>query len=153
MTAIGSLLRDIRHSFRVLFKSPAFLVAAVSILALGIGANAVMFSVVNAVVIRPLSFPNAEHLVRVWHTPPAAQFPGLETFSVSPANYLDWRAQNDVFDRMAIYTRAAMSLTGPGQQPESIRSAVVSVDFFDVLGVKPIRGRLFEAGEDEEGND
>jgi putative ABC transport system permease protein len=153
MAMIDSVLRDIRYSIRLLRKSPAFFIVAVSILGLGIGANTVMFSVVNAVVVRPLPFPGADRLVQVWHVPPPAQFPGARTFSVSPANYFDWRAQNDVFERMAIYTRGNGSLTGPGQEPVAIRAGVVSVDFFDVLGVKPVRGRLFKAGEDERGQD
>jgi putative ABC transport system permease protein len=153
MPAIASLLRDIRYGVRVLLKSPAFFIAAVLILALGIGANTVMFSVVNAVVVRPLPFLDAGRLVRVWHVPPPVQFPGAKTFAVSPANYLDWRAQNDVFERMAIYTGGRPSLTGPGLSPDAVRAGIVSVDFFDVLGVKPIRGRVFEVGEDEPGRD
>jgi putative ABC transport system permease protein len=153
MSRTDSLLRDIRYGFRVLYKTPAFFIVSVVILGLGIGANTVMFSVVNALVIRPLPFPNADRLVRVWHVPPPAQFPGATTFSVSPANYLDWRAQNGVFGQMAIYTEGSANLTAPGQEPDAVRAGIVSTDFFDVLGVTPIRGRLFAAGEDEPGKD
>jgi putative ABC transport system permease protein len=151
MATIDSLLRDVRYSLRILLKSPGFLAAAILILGLGIGANTMMFSVVNAVVVRPLPYPNADRLVRVWHTPPAAQFPGARTFAVSPANYLDWRAQNTVFERMAIWTGGRANLTGPGLDPDAVRAGIVSVDFFDVLGVKAIRGRVFQPGEDEPG--
>jgi putative ABC transport system permease protein len=153
MPILDALGRDLKYSVRVLFKSPAFLIAAVLILGLGIGANAVMFTVVNAVVVRPLSFPSSDRLVRLWHVPPPAQFPGARIFSVSPANYLDWRAQSTVFERMAIFGGAPATLTGGGQEPAAFRMGVVSVDFFDVLGMKAIRGRLFQTGEDEQGRD
>src|SRR5262245_44531371 len=103
MTHLAALWRDLRYSGRVLLKSPAFSLAASLILGVGIAANTVMFSVVNAVVVRPLPYPDANRLVHVWHVPPPAQFPGAKTFYVSPANYLDWRAQNDVFERMSIF--------------------------------------------------
>jgi predicted permease len=110
-----------------------------------------MFSLVNAVVIRPLPFPEAGRLVHVWHVPPAAQFPGATRFSVSPANYLDWGAQNHVFERMSIYAPRGVTLTGSGQQAEAVPAGLVSADFFNVLGILPLSGRLFERGEDEPG--
>jgi len=108
---IESVLRDVRYGVRVLAKSPWFSIAVVLILGLGIGANTAMFSVVNAVALRPLAFPEPDRLVRVWHVPPPRQFPGMTRFTVSPANYLDWRAQNDVFERMAIYSTQRVNLT------------------------------------------
>jgi len=108
---IESMLRDVRYGVRVLAKSPWFSIAVVLILGLGIGANTAMFSVVNAVALRPLAFPEPDRLVRVWHVPPPRQFPGMTRFTVSPANYLDWRAQNDVFERMAIYGTQRVNLT------------------------------------------
>ena len=90
------LIQDIRHGFRVLRKSPGFSAAAILVLALGIGANTAIFSVVNAVLLEPLPFPEAGRIVAVAHTPPAEQFPGMKTFSVSPANYIDWRSQAGV---------------------------------------------------------
>jgi putative ABC transport system permease protein len=148
--SMHSLLRDARYGVRTLAKAPAFSLAAVLILSLGIGANTAMFSVVNAVILRPLPFADSSRIMRVWHTPPAEQFGGRATFAVSPANYLDWQVQNHVFERMAIYTFRRLNLTGSGA-PEALGAALVSADFFKVLGVQPMRGRTFTAGDDEPG--
>ncbi|HZF13511.1 MAG TPA: hypothetical protein VFE33_32360 [Thermoanaerobaculia bacterium] len=86
---MGSMTQDLRYSLRTLRKSPGFAAAAIGILALGIGANTAIFSVVDAVLLRPMPFAEPGRLMRVLHVPPAASFPGLKTFSVSPANYLD----------------------------------------------------------------
>src|SRR5690242_15791517 len=99
-----TLAQDFRYSFRVLLKNPGFAAIAIAVLALGIGANTAIFSVVNAVLLRPLPFRDAGRLVRVWHVPPAKSFPGISRFSVSAANYIDWESQNHSFDRMAIYS-------------------------------------------------
>ena len=85
------------------------------------------------------------------HVPPQDIFPGMKTFSVSPANYFDWKAQNDVFAKMTILTGGNLTLTGSGQ-PESVSTAFVSADFFGVLGVRPLAGRLFAPGDDEPGH-
>jgi putative ABC transport system permease protein len=146
------LTQDLRYSLRTLKKSPGFAAAAVGILALGIGANTAIFSVVDAVLLRPMPFAQPERLMRLLHVPPAASFPGLKTFSVSPANYLDWRAQNHVFERMAIYQGGSFSLTGR-DQPEALSAAVVSADFFPLLRARPLLGRVFAAGEEQPGHD
>src|SRR5262245_52627459 len=150
---ISSLFQDVRYAGRMIRRSPGFALLVVVILGLGVGINGVMFSLVNAVVVRPLPFGSPDRLVRVWHVPPAAQFPGATRFSVSPANYLDWRAQNSVFEQMSIYAPGRATLTGRGQEPESVVEGVVSAEFFDVLGVRPLYGRLFQVGEDEPGSD
>ena len=150
---LASLAQDLRYAGRIICRSPGFSLLVIAILGLGVGVNAVMFSVVNAVVVQPLPFPDAERLVRVWHVPPPAQFPGATRFSVSPANYLDWRAQNSVFERMAIYTEGGATLTGPGQEPEALPEEIVSAEFFEVLGMKPLLGRLFRPGDDQAGTD
>jgi putative ABC transport system permease protein len=148
--AIDSLLRDARYGLRTLTKAPAFSLAAIVILALGIGANTAIFSVVNAVILRPLPLADSARIMRVWHTPPKEQFGNRPIFAVSPANYLDWRAQNHVFDRMATYGGRRFTLTGRGAA-EALVGATVSADFFDVLGVRAIAGRTFAAGDDEPG--
>jgi putative ABC transport system permease protein len=143
-------IQDIKYGLRVLRKSPGFSVVAVLVLALGIGANTAIFSVVNAVLLRPLPFDDPSGIVHVWHVPPPKQFPGMTRFSVSAANYVDWRQQNHVFEHMAIYSGASMNLTGNGK-PEYVRAVAVSSDFFSVLGTKPILGRTFVQGEDQMG--
>jgi putative ABC transport system permease protein len=147
---MGTLMQDLKYGFRLLLKSPGFAAAAVIVLALGIGANTAIFSVVNAVLLRPLPFNDAARLVRVYHTPPQKSFPGLKTFSVSPANYLDWNAQNHSFEKMAIYHWHTMNLSG-SDHPEAVVTARVSSDFFTVLRAQPILGRVFVADDDKPG--
>jgi putative ABC transport system permease protein len=147
---IDSLIRDTRYGMRTLAKAPAFSLAAILILALGIGANTAIFSVVNAVILRPLPLTDSSRVMRIWHTPPQEQFGNRPIFAVSPANYLDWRTQNDVFERMSIYGGRRLTLTGTGT-PEALPGALVSADFFEVLGVRAMLGRTFAAGDDEPG--
>src|SRR5437868_6976605 len=129
-----TLLQDIRFGYRMLRKAPAFTLVAVIVLALGIGANTAIFSVVNAVLLRPLPFQDPDRLVQVWHVPPSKSFPGMTKFSVSAANYLDWANQNHSFEHMAIYGFANFNLTGKGE-PESVFAIRVSPDFFSLLRV------------------
>src|SRR5215831_14111894 len=136
-----ALATTIRFALRSLRKSPGFSLLTVALLALGIGANSAIFSLVRGVLLKPLPFPEPERLVSVPHTPPQDIFPGRATFAVSPANYLDWKAQNDVFSRMTIYTDGSLTLTGAGE-PESLPVAFVSSEFFDVLGARPLAGRF-----------
>ena len=149
---MGTLMQDLKYGMRVLRKSPGFAAAAILVLALGIGANTAIFSVVNAVLLRPLPLEDPDRLILVWHTPPAKSFPGIKTFSVSPANYLDWQKQNHVFENMAALGRPSMNLTG-GAQPESLTAGAVTADFFSVMKSAPILGRGFSAGEDQPGHD
>jgi putative ABC transport system permease protein len=148
---MGTLLQDFKYGLRVLTKSPGFATIAVIVLALGIGANTAIFSVVNAVLLRPLPYQDPGQLVQVWHVPPAKSFPGMTEFSVSAANYLDWRDQNHVFEQLAIYSYATLNLSGKGQ-PESITSGVVSPNFFSALRVRPLVGRAIASGEDQLGH-
>ena len=148
---MGTLTQDLKYGLRVLLKSPGFAAVAVIVLALGIGANTAIFSVVNAVLLRPLPYQDPGRLVQVWHVPPAKSFPGITEFSVSAANYLDWRDQNHVFEPLAIYTYATLNLSGKGQ-PESVTSAVVSPNFFSALRVRPRLGRAIASGEDQPGH-
>jgi putative ABC transport system permease protein len=147
---MNNLLQDFKHGTRVLLKNPGFTVAAIIVLALGIGANTAIFSVVNAVLLRPLPFGDPARLVQVWHVPPAKSFPGMTTFSVSAANFIDWQQQNHVFDKMAIYSGSSLNLTGR-EQPEALQGAAVSADFFSTLKTEPMLGRAFAPDEDQQG--
>jgi putative ABC transport system permease protein len=147
-----TLLTDVKYGTRVLLKSPGFTTVAVLVLALGIGANTAIFGVVNAVLLRPLSFDQPERLVSLYHIPPPASFPGMTLFSVSPANFLDWRAQAHSFEGMSAYGFGQYTLTGKGR-PEVIRMVAVTDGFFSVLHAQPMLGRAFVEGEDQPGRD
>ncbi len=147
---MAQLDQDLRYGLRVLRKSPGFTAAAVVLLALGIGANTAIFSVVDAVLLRPLPFPDAARLVKVAHVPPPRSFPGMTMFAVSPANYLDWRRQSRSFESMAAYAPASFTLTGV-DQPEPVSGSAVSADFFAVLRARPAAGRFFLPEEDQPG--
>jgi putative ABC transport system permease protein len=147
---MNGLIQDLRYALRQLRKSPGFTAVAIITLALGIGANTAIFSVVNAVLLRPLGFKDANRLVRVWHVPPPKSFPGMTRFAASAANYVDWEKQNQVFDHMAIYTYRSFDLTG-GDKPEQMDASAVSSDFFATLGVQPVLGRVFSPDEDQPG--
>ena len=148
---MGTIWQDLKYGFRVLRKNPGFSVAAIVVLALGIGANTAIFSVVNAVLLRPLPFPDPGRLAMVYHVPPQEGFPGMKIFAVSPANFLDWHAQSHSFDGMSIFHGTTMTLTG-GSQPEAVAGLVVSNEFFPLLAVTPALGRTFTPEEDRDGH-
>jgi putative ABC transport system permease protein len=147
-----ALIQDLKFALRLIIKNPGFAAAAMIVLALGIGANSALFSVVNTVLIRPLPYEQPDRLMQLWHTPPPKSFPGLTQFSLAPANYLDWKAQNHVFESMAMYEFSAFNLTGR-DTPESIRASKVNYNFFDVLRVRPRMGRVFLLEEDQPGRE
>ena len=147
---MSRVVRNFRFAIRQLAKSPGFTMVAVVILALGIGANTAIFSVVHAVLIEPLPFRDADRLVQIWHAPPQTSFPGMTRFAVSAANYLDWQKQNDVFAEMSLYSGGGFDITGEGK-PVSIRAGRVTHEFFSVLGVQPLLGRVFRPEEDQPG--
>ncbi len=138
--------QEFRYAFRALWKRRAFSIVTIIVLALGIGANTSIFSVVNAVLLRPLPFDEPDRLVQIWHVPPAKSFPGMKKFSLSPANYLDWQSANHVFDQMAVYSGGQFTITGSGE-PQAVVGASVSPEFFSVLRSKPIIGRTFTSQE------
>jgi len=144
------LLQDFRFALRQLRKSPGFAAVALITLALGIGANTAIFSVVNAVLLRPLGFKDPNRLVRVWHVPPPKSFPGMTRFAASAANYVDWEKQNQTFDHMAIMSYRGFDLTG-GDKPEQVDASAVSSDFFTTLGVPPMLGRTLLPEENQPG--
>src|SRR5580700_3333449 len=142
---MGALLQDVRYGVRMLIKNPGFTAIAVLTLALGIGANTAIFSVVNAELLRPLPFRDSGRLVSV---ATANSRMHSSNGSVSYPDFADWRSQNQVFEQMAAYTGATFTLTGQ-DNPAHLEGASVSADAFDLLGVSPELGRTFQPGEDE----
>ena len=138
------MLRPIIHAFRVLGKNRGFTFSALAILTLGIGANTAIFSVVNAVLLKPLPFADSDSIVTVFHVPPAAAFPGIKRFAVSIANFLDWGKENKVFEAMSAFGGRALQIGG-GDRPQSLLVTVSDADFFTVLRGKPAFGHLFTA--------
>jgi predicted permease len=144
---VENLLQDLRFGLRMLRKSPGFTFIAVLTLALGIGANAAIFSAVNTVLLRPLPYKDADRLVTVWSQNRAR---GFDTDQVSPLDFADWRSQNHVFEGMAASTDVTYTLTGAGE-PTLIIAYSFSPDYFHVLGVSPLFGRTFLPEEEEPG--
>src|SRR5580692_10290290 len=132
-----SLFHDLQYAGRQMMKSPGFAVVAILTLALGIGANTTIFSVVNGVLLNPLPYPEANRLVILFHHKPT-----FVRGSISYLNFLDWQRDNRSFDAMAAYRGTDGSITGVGQ-PENVRAQRVSANFFPILGVNPILGRNF----------
>jgi len=137
------LAQDVRFALRVARSSPVVTAIIVLTIALGIGANTAIFSIVDAVLIRPLPFPRDRELVSLWATNPDKSIP---RFGVSFADFLDWQARTRSFRGMALYATALTSLNGP-DGPESVSLLSVSPNFLSVLGIAPAIGRSFEAGE------
>jgi putative ABC transport system permease protein len=149
---VDNMIQDLRYGTRAMMRAPGFTAMAVLALALGIGANTAIFSVVNAVLLRPLPYDQPDRLVQVWHVPPQATFPGTAEFAVSPANFLDWRRQTKSFEDMAAYGSGTYILTGRGN-PETIRMSAVSEGMFSILRARPLLGRGFISGENEPGRE
>jgi putative ABC transport system permease protein len=145
--SVERLLQDIRFSLRTLRKSPGFVVFAVIPLALGLGANAAIFSVVDAVLFRSLPFHNASRLVEVWEDSSRIGFP---QDTPAPANFVDWKRRNHVFEDMAALKGDLYALTGVGT-PQQVEGSPVTANLFPLLGVSPILGRNFSADEDRPG--
>jgi predicted permease len=133
-------------------KAPGFALAAILVLALGIGANTAIFSIVNGVLLRPLPFDRPDRLVQLWHTPPAQQFPGMTQFALSAANYLDWEERNDVFEQSAVYAATEFRLSGVSE-PENLPAARVEPSFFSVLRGHTLLGRAINPGDDAPGSE
>jgi putative ABC transport system permease protein len=136
---LDTFWQDIRFGFRALLRSPATSAVALLTLALGIGANTAIFSVVNGVLLEPLPYLDPGELVVVSESNPGRGFP---RFSVSPPNFDDWRRQNQVFDGMTAVSQGRFNLTG-GERPEAVPGAQVTPEFFRVIGVEPALGRGF----------
>lgn len=139
---LADLRRDLRYGARVLIASPVFTAVAVATLALGIGANTAIFSVISAILLRPLPYPDPGRLVMIWETTPEGWF-----IPVAPANYLDWKERSHVFEDIGLSRDTTYALTGSGE-PESISGYRFSENFFRVMGVAPQLGRTFLPEED-----
>jgi predicted permease len=140
-----TLWQDVRYSLRVLGKNPSFAAIAILTLALGIGANTALFSVVNAVLLRPLPYPQPDRIVAI-----SEKTANFERSSISYPNFLDWQRANSTFSSIAAYRSDDFSITGRGET-ERARIGMVSAGFFEILGVTPTRGRLFTPEEDRLG--
>src|SRR6266853_742680 len=138
---LDRLMQDLQFGVRMLAKSTGFTAVAILTLALGIGANTALFSVVNGVLFNPLPYPEPEQLVTLHESKP-----NFEAGSVSFPNFRDWRKENTTFSVMGISRGYSFSLTGAGEA-EQVRAQFVSTDLLPMLGVKPLIGRLFEEGE------
>jgi putative ABC transport system permease protein len=150
---MSTLVADFRYALRMLVRTPSFALAVVAVLALGIGANTAIFSIVNAVLLRPLPFEAPDRLVRLFHVPPQAAFPGMPTFSVSPANFYDWQRSARLFDGMAIYRFRQFTLAAAGGgTPQTLIAGAVGSGFFEIVRTKPQLGRTFLAEEDSPGS-
>ncbi|MGH9939568.1 MAG: ABC transporter permease [Blastocatellia bacterium] len=142
---MSTLMQDLRYGARMLMKKPGFTLIAVITLALGIGANSAIFSVVNAALLRPLPFAEPDRLARIWETNLKRDLP---FFSVSAPNYVSWKEQSRTFERLAAWKFRGVNLTGRGE-PERLEGAAVSGSLFSLLGVKPGLGRDFLPEEDQ----
>ena len=144
---MNTLLQDVRYGLRMLWKKPGFTAVVLATLALGIGANAALFSVVNGVLLNPLPFPQPEQLVSLHQSKP-----NFDTGAIPYPNFQDWQKENQTFSAMAVSRGASFALVGTGEA-ERVRGRRCSASLFSVLGVEPALGRNFAPGEDEPGAD
>jgi predicted permease len=142
---LKSLPQDLRYGSRVLVKSPGFSLIAILTLALGIGANTAIFSVVNGVLLNPLPFHDPHQLVSMFQ-----EMPNFKNGSISYLNFTDWRRMNTTFAAMAAYRSTGFNLSGNGE-PERLHGEMISAGFFEILGVNPVMGRTFTTDEDRLG--
>jgi putative ABC transport system permease protein len=146
---MDALLNDIRYAIRNLVKRPGFTLIAVLTLGIGIGANTAIFSSIHALLWKPLAFPELDRVVAIWDKNPSR---GVVHNEVAMANYLDWRAQTQSFEQLALYRWWNANITGI-DPPERIQGFLVTANFIDVTGLKPIMGRNFTAEENQPGKD
>jgi putative ABC transport system permease protein len=150
VTRMRGLLQDVRYGLRSLSRSPGFTLAAVATLAIGIGANAAIFSLVRAVLLRPLPFAQPERLVSLWESNEAK---GHSRMVASPPNYLDWKAQSRSFESMGAFVDSTLVAAEPGRgKAQRLDGAAVTAGFFETLGVRPLHGRLFRESETSPGH-
>jgi hypothetical protein len=147
---VDGLVQDLRYGVRMLRKSPGFTAVAVLTLALGIGANTAIFSVVDAVLLRPLPFTEPARLMRIWECAPSR---GYFRNVVNPLNFLDWRDHAKSFESMAAVLGGVMTNLNAQGEPIAVPGMQASPEFFSILGVAPILGRTFSADEGVAGHD
>jgi putative ABC transport system permease protein len=146
---VVTIWQDLRYGWRMLRRSPSFTAVAVLTLAIGIGANAAIFSIINTVLLRPLPFPDPNRIVLVWDTDPNRNvYRGV----ASPAEFLDWRDQNHVFEELSAWRTWFYNLTGSGE-PEQVWGVHSSGNFFRLLGIVPALGRDFTPEEEQPGHE
>ncbi len=142
---MNTFWQDLRYAVRMMGKNLSVTAIVVVVLALGIGANAAIFSVVNAALLRPLPYADPDKLVRL-----TEDSPNVPQMSISYPNFLDWREQNKVFSGIAAMQFRSLNLTGT-DEPERLAGRGVSAEFFDLLGIRPALGRSFASEEDRPG--
>ena len=143
---MDTLLQDLRYGLRMLAKSLGFAAIAILTLALGIGANTALFSVVNGVLLTPLAYPHSGQLIAIY-----GKTPGYENAPINYMNFLDWQRQTQTFSSMAMYRNQDYNLIGTGEVAERVAGYMISADFFSTLGVTPVLGRTFRADDDQMG--
>ncbi|HSE97057.1 MAG TPA: ABC transporter permease, partial [Blastocatellia bacterium] len=145
---MGNLLQDVRYGVKMLYNKPSVTVVAVIALALGIGANTAIFSIINALLVRPLPFENLDRIVKLWEEAPSA---GVVRNEASAANFLDWREQNQTFEHLGAYLWWNANLSA--DTPERVQGFQLTSDIFAAIGAKPALGRLFTPEEEQPGKD
>lgn len=144
---MDELRNHLRFAFRQIRRNPGFAAVAILTLALGIGANTAIFSFVDAVLLKPLPYPNPEQIVQIWEKPPQYDRNGVSTM-----NFLDWKNQNTVFGAIAAETGGSVTLSGSGE-PVQLHGSRVSAPYFNIFGIHPVLGRTFASDEDQPGKD
>jgi putative ABC transport system permease protein len=143
-----TMTRDLRYALRLLARSPGYALTCVAVLALGIGANVAIFSVVNSIILRPLPYPDASRLVFLWQHFPNMPDPPGGRIQVARRNYLEWKRQNTVFADMAAFREMSIGESGV-DHPEHVSTGFASANLFPMLGVQARTGRLFSANQDQ----
>src|SRR5579872_4287507 len=153
MLWIDSVLRDVRHAVRSLSKAPGFTITTIASLTLGLGAALAIFTVADNLLVRPLPYRDSSRLVMLWEFKGGDPNRAPANYNVvSPANYFDWKSANDVLEGMAGLSPVRSAVLTDHGRAEEFRSQSVTADFFPLLGVQPVRGRLFTSEEDRPGN-
>src|SRR5919202_6476641 len=145
---MATLVQDLRYAVRGLLRSRTFTVMAVIALALGIGANTAIFSLVNSVLLRTLPYPHSERLVTLWERNLSG---GDKRNPTSPANFLAWQDVAKSFDAMAAFMEARATVSGVGDEPAAVQARFANASLLPMLGARPVLGRLFTMQEDAPG--